>query len=115
MNDERDPWLDSLFAQADRSVTENGFTAQVMARVEKRRRNVFIGRIAVVVLIVALELLLSAPLQNVVGAFAQALSTQLIELDSEWLSAVISPLNSIAGLIGVILLGIHFIYRKILR
>ena len=91
MNDERDPLLESLFSQAEHELVEDKFTLQVMDRVKKRRRNVLIGRFAIVALIIVLELLLSAPLQNAAGVITQALSTSLIEVESEWLTLVFAP------------------------
>jgi hypothetical protein len=115
MNDERDPLLESLFSQAERELVEDQFTLQVMDRVEKRRRNVLIGRVAIVALIIVLELLLSAPLQNTAGVITQALGTSLIEVESGWLTLIFAPLNSIAGLIGMLLLGMQFLYRRMVR
>ncbi len=115
MNDERDPLLESLFSQAERELVEDKFTVQVMDRVKKRRRNVLIGRFAIVALIIVLELLLSAPLQNTAGVITQALSTSLIEVENEWLTLVFAPLNSVAGLIGMVLLGMQFLYRRMVR
>ena len=115
MNNDRDPLLESLFAQTDCDLAEDDFNAQVMAHVERRRRNVLLGRLAIVALLIALEVLLSAPLQNTVGLFTQVLSTTLVELENEWLALVVAPLNSIAGLIGMLLLGMHHLYRKMVR
>ena len=114
MIEERDPQLESLFSQAEDVPVENGFTADVMTRVGKRRRNVLIGRLAIVALIVALEILLSAPLQNSVGAMTNLLSTPLFDIDG-WLATAIAPLNSVAGLVGAILVGLHFFYRRKVR
>ncbi len=115
MNDERDPLLESLFSQAEHELVEDRFTVQVMAGVNKRRRNVLIGRLAIVALLVALELLLSAPLQNTAGAITQVLGMSLIEVESEWLSLVFAPLNSIAGLLGMLLLSMQFLHRRMMR
>ena len=115
MTDERDPRLESLFLQESHEVAENGFTAEVMGRVEKRRRNVLIGRLAIVALIVVLEILLNAPLQNSLGVVTQVLSTSLIDIQNEWLAVAVAPLNSVAGLIGMGLLGMHFTYRRMVR
>ncbi len=115
MNDERDPVLESLFVQAERELVDDTYTADVMAMVEKRRRNVTIGRLAIVLMIITFELLLSAPLQNSVGVLTQVLSTTLIELENEWVASAVAPLNSIAGLIGMTFLGVHFLYRKVVR
>ena len=115
MNDARDPWLESMFAQAERQLVDDDYVAQVMVRVAQRRRNVLIGQLALVALLVVFELVLSAPLQNTVGAITQALSATLLELENEWVALVFAPLNSIAGLIGVMLLGMQFLYRKMMR
>lgn len=115
MSDDRDPFLESLFAQTSVELNEDNFIERVMATVEKRRRNILIGRIGFVVLLVVLDLLLSAPLQNSVGAVTQALSTSLLDISNEWLAVIVAPLNSIAGIIGMLLLGLHTIYRKMVR
>ena len=115
MNDELDPLLESLFAQAECELVEDQFTARVMAEVKKRRRNVLIGRFVFVGLLVALEVLLSAPLQDSAEALTQALSTSLVEMESEWVALVVGPLNSVAGLIGMLLLGMQFLYRRMVR
>lgn len=115
MNDERDPWLETLFVQAERNLEDDNYIEQVMVRVEKRRRNVLIGRLALVALLVVFELLLSAPLANTVGVISQALSATLLELENEWAALVLAPLNSIAGLIGMLLLGMQFLYRKMIH
>ncbi len=44
MSNDRDPLLESLFAEAVYEPVDDNFNAEVMANVEKRRRNVFIGR-----------------------------------------------------------------------
>ena len=115
MNDERDPMLESLFEQASHELVDRSFTAQVMSGIEKHRRNMLVGRLSVVVLLIAFELLLNAPLQNSVGVLTNTLSAALIDLDNEWLAYAVGPLNSLAGLIGILLIGMQFLFRKVLR
>ncbi|MDH3334953.1 MAG: hypothetical protein OES59_07350 [Gammaproteobacteria bacterium] len=115
MNDERDPKLEALFTDSAAESPNDDFTDKVMTSVASRRRNVMIGRIAIVVLIVLLEVLLSAPVQSAVGAFVEVLGTPLLELNPSILATVLSPINSIAGIIGGVLLLVHFLYRKLLR
>ncbi len=115
MNNERDPMLEALFAQSADTRVEENFTARVMAQIEARRRKVLVARVAIVTLIIALEWLLSSPLQNFVGELTQILSTSLVDVKNAWLASVIAPLNSIAGLIGMLLLGLHVFYRKMVR
>jgi len=115
MSDERDPLLESIFARAAIEPPDDDFTAQVMANIDKRSRHVMVGRFTILALLVVLELLLSSPLQNYAGAITEALSTSLIEIKNEWLTAAVAPLNSIAGLVGVLFLGVHSLYRRMVR
>ena len=119
MSDERDPLLESLFAQATHSqplaAADNGFVDGVMASIETRRRNVLLGRISIVALIVLFELLLSAPLQNSVGVLTSVLGTSLIDLNNSWIAVLLEPINSIAGVIGILLLGMHWLYRRMIH
>lgn len=115
MNEERDPILESLFVQADRELIDEKFTARVMAGIDRRRRTMLIGRLSVIGLLIVLELLLNAPIQNSVGTVAGVLGSGLFQLDNEWAAYALGPLNSIAGLIGLTLLGLNFLFRKVLR
>ncbi len=115
MNDERDPLLESLFAQAVCELVNGNFHTKVMASIEKRRRTVLFGRVAIVALLIAFELLMSSPMQNFVGVITEALSTTLIEVTNDWLSTAVAPVNSVAGLIGMLLLGAHTLYRRMVR
>ena len=119
MSNERDPLLDTLFAEATRSqplaAVDTTFIDNVMAGIETRRRNVLFGRIAIVAVIVMFELLLSAPLQNSVGTLTSALGTSLVELNDSWIATLLEPINSVAGVIGVLLLGLHALYRRVIH
>ena len=115
MNNERDPELEVLFADAAAESPNDGFTDKVMTSVASRRRNVMFGRIAIVALIVLLEVLLSAPVQSTVGAIVDVLGTPLIEIRQPMLAMLLTPVNSIAGVIGGVLLLVPILYRRLLR
>lgn len=115
MNNERDPELESLFADATAESPNGDFTDKVMTGVARRRRNVMFGRIAIVALIVLLEVLLSAPIQSTVGVIVDVLGTPLIELSQPMLALILTPVNSIAGVLGGVLLLVHFLYRRFLQ
>jgi hypothetical protein len=115
MSDERDPLLESLFAEAAIESADEEFNNAVMENVKRRRRNVLIGRVSIVALIVLFELLLSSPMQNSIGTMTAALSMSLVDLPAGWFASAVAPLNSIAGLIGVLLLGVHALYRKMIH
>jgi hypothetical protein len=115
MNDERDPALEALFSQAEEELPNGDFAARVMASVNNRRRNVLIGRVSVIILIVVLELALSAPVSGALGEIVKDLGEPLIDLNDSWFALLIAPLNSVAGVVGMILLLIHFLYRWVIR
>ncbi len=115
MNEERDAQLETLFTQSSQEPADDCFTNQVMNNVRRRRRNVHIVRITIVVMLVAFELLQSAPIGNSVDQLMKVLSTSIVDFDDGWLALLFSPLNSLAGLIGLLLLGLHSFYRKIAR
>ena len=115
MSNDRDPLLESLFAESAYEPADDGFNAAVMAKVEKRRRSVVIGRVAIFALLIAFELLLSAPIQYSVGVMSEALSASLFDVNNEWLAVAVAPLNSVAGLVGIFLLGLHTLHRRWVR
>ncbi len=115
MSNDRDPLLESLFAEAAFETADDNFDAEVMANVEKRRRNVFIGRVVIVALLLAFELLVSTPLLDSVGVMTEALGTSLIKVNEGWLAIALAPINSVAGLVGMLLLGLHTLYRRWVR
>ena len=115
MNDERDPQLEALFADAAAEPPNGDFTDKVMASVASRRRKVMIGRMAIVSLIVLLEVLLSAPVQSTVGVIVDALGTPLIEVSDPMTAMLLAPVNNVGGVLGGVLLLVHFLYRRVLH
>jgi len=115
MKQERDPVLESLFAQTAQDLVDDGYTARVMQKVERRRRYVTAGRLAIIVAIFGFDLLLSSPLQHSLGAFAQVLAMPLVDVQNEWLASLLAPLNSMAGVFGMLFLALHMLYRRIMR
>ena len=113
MNAERDPLLESLFEQAEEDLLDENFTGEVVRHMQDRRKRILSGRFAVIAMLVLLEVLLESPMQQSLGVVADVLGTSLITLEGEWVSFVLGPVNSIAGLVGIVLLGIHGLYRKI--
>ena len=115
MTNERDPQLEALFAQAQTDIPNGDFAQRVMSDVDTRRRNVLLVRLALITLIVVLELLLSAPIQGTLGIIMKALGTPLVDLENPAVELVLAPLNSVAGIVGGLLLLLHFLYRKVLH
>jgi len=115
MSNDRDPILEAMFEKSRPTYEDDGYVERVMAKVDGRRRNVMFGRLLIVALIFLLEFLPSSPLQYSVVRFTQALSNDLFELNTAWLEFIFAPVNSIAGIIGLFLLGLHVLYRRNVR
>jgi hypothetical protein len=113
MNERRDPLLESLFDAADEALEGKAFESSVEHAVRARRRRVMLGRVTVGALLVMLELLLDSPLQSSLGVTGDALSTSLLPIDHEWVAFILMPVNTVAGLVGLLLVGLHYFYRKI--
>ena len=110
---ERDAVLLSYFRDAEQEFDDPGFTDAVAARMKQRRRNLLLGKIAIVVSIVLLEVLLESPVQHSLGRFTEVLGRDLIPIGGGWIGFFLSPLNSIAGLVGMTLIGLNLLYRRI--
>lgn len=116
MSDDRDPMLEAMFDKSRPRYEDDGYVERIMAKVDSRRRNVMFGRFLIVALIFLLEFLPSSPLQNSVGRITRALGAELINVNAGgWLELIFGPVNSIAGVIGLLLLGLHVIYRRNVR
>lgn len=113
MNDDRDPKLEVLFEQAETSLSDDAFTDAVNDGLRRRRRRILFGRLAVLAAIVLLEVVLESPLQAYLGVAADVLGTPLLPVGDGWLAFIVAPINSVAGLIGIVLLGLNVLYRKI--
>ena len=112
MSDERDALLEAAFADARQDIADDGFSADIAMRVDRSRRRVLIGRLGIAALLVAFEFILDAPLQSTVGGFTDVLAMQLFRIENELLAYALTPVNSIAGLLGMILLGAQFGWRR---
>ena len=113
MTSERDPGLQSLFDAAERDFTGADFTGAIVDRMNKRRRQILLGRVAVVAAIVMLEIVLESPLRSSMGLVVEVLGRDLVPVGDGWLGFLFAPLNSPAGLVGMALLGINLLFRKI--
>lgn len=113
MNEDHDPALQALFDRANVQIVGDDFVAMVTKRMSAQRRRLLIGRLAVAALLVLLELLLDSPLQNSLGTMTDVLGASLFPIRHEWLAFVAAPVNTVAGLIGLLLLALHFFYRRI--
>lgn len=113
MTIERDPRLQNLFDITKHDLAGEAFAAQVMSQIDNLRRRVVIGWICVGVVFIAGAWLLAAPAQDAAQLLTQVLPLSLIDLGDRWLAQVISPINSVATLVALGLLGLRTAYKKI--
>ena len=112
MSNERDPLLERWFDSADDIPVDEAYTDAVMARVVAHRRRIIGIRFGILALVVALELLLDSPLASSVGLLSNALGTNIYPVENEWVGFIVSPINSVAGIAGLMLLLLHAFYRR---
>jgi len=98
MTDDRDPWLETLFAQAQPDLDADSFTTRVMARARYQRY-----RLVAIWGVVALALTLCAWVLGIPQQFARVvvefLTIPLYDLGGGWLAWAFTPVNNIGSLL----------------
>ncbi|MGB0921948.1 MAG: hypothetical protein ACPG06_08465 [Alphaproteobacteria bacterium] len=108
----RDPELQSLFAAADQPLEDTDFNLNVMARVaHAERRRLWRRGLIAAVFVLALWVLS-------VEALPFFLTQSFIDpgnfgVADHWVAEALSPLNSIAGVLTLLLLGLRAFYRRL--
>lgn len=114
MTDDYDPRLQALFAEAQQSFDPDAFTRGILQRIDRERRRSLLGW-SVFGLAGAIVLaLLSKPLIAALAIATQILPVSLVDIESEWLRQLASPLNSVAAVIALGALGIRWFFRRFL-
>jgi len=113
MTQDRDPHLQSLFAEAGETPDAMPFTAAVMARVDRMRRHAVIGRIGLGAAAVLIVWLLSFPVQEAVWMMTRAITFPLIDIGHGVVAALLLPLNTLAGVFVIILIAIRNFRRRL--
>ena len=113
MTDERVPGLQAMFDAAREETADESFVDRVMAEVEKGHKRTVIGWIVAGLLLAPVAWWLSAPLLGMVELVSQLLPDSLITVEEEWLAQLLAPVNSVAGVVGLAVLGAWLAYRKL--
>ena len=100
MTEDRDPYIQSLFAEAQQNLDGEAFTAAVMAQTTNFRYRVITGFVCVALAMAACAWYFAIPLE-VAQLTAQILTTTLIDLGDTWLAWALSPINNIASLLAL--------------
>ena len=109
-----DPKLLALFTEAEQVFDRDAFASAVMARIDaERRRTVLLWFGLAVIAIVAL-IFLAAPVFTALSMATELLPSTLVEVETDWLRKLLSPINSVAAAIAVGALALRKFYRSIL-
>jgi hypothetical protein len=110
---DQDPNLQALFAQPADDLAEapvsDAFTKDVMQQTDRLKRRRIILRVC---LALALALL-SPPLQDFGLAMAQTLVQSLVDVENRLLAQALAPLNTVGGLLSVVLLILRAAHKRL--
>ena len=104
----RDPKIQALFAEAEQDLAGERFTASVIKRVEKKSRRAKVWRWVYGAIIA----ILAFSLQNSVIPLSTFLVSPLIDV-SGFLAQLLAPVNSLAGLLSLGLIGVRAAQKKL--
>jgi hypothetical protein len=113
VTDDRNPALERLFDVANQDLQDDAFAARVMARIDGQRRLAIVSWIGVGLVMLACVGLLAPTLVGAISLLGLVLPRSLVELHDGWVSALLTPVNSIAGVVALTFLGLRMAYRKI--
>ncbi|MEM7763072.1 MAG: hypothetical protein AAF290_03265 [Pseudomonadota bacterium] len=115
MSDHNDPDLQALFDQQPVVQNSEAFVADVIAAAGRRRMHWLAWRAAIVAGLILLELVFESPISHSLGVLGSAMKTPVISLQDDWAAFLIEPINSVAGVLGLVLLGVHVLLRRYIR
>ena len=106
---EREPDLQATFAEAGPDPVTNGFTDQVMERTDSMKHRTLVRRL----IIGSVLAVLAVPLQDFALATAQTLAVQLVQIDGQLIGLLLAPINTVGGLLSMVLLGIRAMHPRL--
>ena len=115
MTNVRDDRLQALFAAAEQEFDGSAFQSDVMARIDgQRRRTVVTWSLLSLVAIIVL-IAMATPVIEALRLANQFLPVSLVDIETDWLRQVVSPVNSVAAAVAVAAVAVQMLYRKIFR
>jgi len=115
MSTSEDPNLLELFSQAEQDFQDDSFAEDVLQQIDRERRKTLLLWFALFVLAFAGLALLASPAIATIAMATRLLPVSLVEVETEWLRLLLSPINSVAAAIALAALGIRKFFRWILR
>jgi hypothetical protein len=113
MNDDRDPELQNLFAKSREDLSGEAFIAEVMSRTDRLKRKTLYGWLVTCVVLIPVFWLLAGPVREAGQLLTQILPLSIVEVGDHWIAQVFSPVNSIAFIVAIGLIGMQRIFRMI--
>jgi hypothetical protein len=114
MSETRDGNLERMIVHVDQDLVDEKFVAAVMAEADRlrRRRIVMMSAAGVVVLIVIG--LVASRLTAVMATFTSFIAQPIATVHGDVMATVLAPVNSLAGALGLVALGLWAAYRGLL-
>ena len=107
-DDQRDPRIQALFANAEKDLKSQPFVKNVNLNLKKLKRRTLITRISISLILASLAFLL----QGTVIPLSQSLISPLFELKG-LAGQMLAPINSFAGVLSAVLIGLRAAHKKI--
>lgn len=114
MSNDYDPQLQALFAQAQQAFDRDTFTRRVLERIDLERRRTVMVWSAFGIVAAVVFALLAKPVFAALAMATQLLPVSLVEIETEWMRQLVSPINSVAAAIALGALGIRWFFRRFL-
>jgi hypothetical protein len=115
MNSDRDPRLERLFVRAREEVPGEDFLARVMEDIDAKRRRSRLAWLLAGALLLVVAGLLASPLATAVVLLGDVLPASLFQVQDNFLTRILAPVNSIAGVVGLSFLALFAAARKLFR
>lgn len=108
---DQDQNLIAMFGQAEQQFDNDAFVAGVMSQIDSERRKTLLVWIVLCLFIAACTAAFAAPVITAVNMATQLLPVSLVDVRTDWLRQLISPINSLAAVVALIL----FVMMKFVR
>ena len=115
MTTARDDRLRALFAAAEQEFDAGAFRSGVMARIDAQRRRTVIAWSLLSLVAIVVLIAMATPVIDALRLANQFLPVSLVDVETDWLRQVLSPVNSIAAAIALAAVAVQMFYRKIFR
>ena len=111
MSDTRDGNLERIIVHADRDLMDEKFVAAVMAEADRLRRRRIVMMSAAGAAVVIVMVLVASRLTARMAMFTSFIAQPITTVHSDVLAIILAPVNSLAGALGLMGLGLWVVSR----